>query len=301
MGDQVCKEGALLCSNTSALDIDAIASVTRRPGVVMGTHFFSPANVMLLLENVRGAQTTDTTISTCMEWGKKIGKWPILVGNCPGFVGNRMLAQYTTKAMELLDFGIFPHQVDTAIAKFGMKMGPFAMQDLVGLDLGIQALKKKNEWKPQTNIKHAIIESGRLGQKNGKGYYEYDENRKPSPSAAVNDLISRMAAGPKRPFTEAEIIHWAFFPLVNEGFKVLEEGIAQRPGDIDVCYVHGYGYPRVKGGPMHWADTVGLALVRDGLKKMGIAPSALLETCVANKSTLAKYWPKHVKAKLSKL
>jgi 3-hydroxyacyl-CoA dehydrogenase len=328
--DEVAKPGAFICSNTSMLDIDAIAAETSRPEYVMGTHFFSPANVMKLLENVRGAKTSDLTIATCMAWGKRIGKWPILVGNCHGFVGNRLIGQYSGMATKVLDMGVMPVEVDSAIEKFGNKMGPFRMADMVGLDLGIQANKKKGLFKPDVNVKDAIIDAGRLGQKNGKGYYDYADGRTAAPSAEVNALIAKMAAAKgvaKRTFTgavwcivctlmlysltasltifslaEEELVGRMFFPLINEGFKVLEEGFAQRPSDIDVCYVHGYGFPRYRGGPMYYADKVGLAVVRDTLKEVGIKPAALLEECVVAGKTLAAYWKEHqaVAAKHSK-
>jgi 3-hydroxyacyl-CoA dehydrogenase len=298
--DAVAKPGAFLCSNTSALNVDEIAAVTSRPEFVMGTHFFSPANVMKLLENVRGKKTSDVTISTCMNWGKEIGKWPILVGNCPGFVGNRLIFVYSGMASKALEAGALPADVDAAIEGFGSQMGPFRMDDMVGLDLGIQARKKAGTFRPDVSIKGAVIDAGRLGQKNGKGYYDYADGRTATPSPEVNALITKMAqkkGAPKRTFTKEELVGRMFFPLVNEGFKVLEEGFCQRPADIDVCYVHGYGFPRYRGGPMYYADKVGLKTVRDTLVEMGLKPAALLEECVNADSTLAKYWPKFQKAK----
>jgi len=296
--DAVAKPGAFLCSNTSALNIDKIADATSRPEYVMGTHFFSPANVMKLLENVRGTKTSDVTIATCMAWGKEIGKWPILVGNCPGFVGNRLIGQYSGMAGRILEGGAMPADVDSAIEGFGNKMGPFRMADMVGLDLGIQAQKKAGMFKPDQNIKDAIVDAGRLGQKNKKGYYDYADGRTATPSAEANALISKIREKrgiPKKEFTKEELVGRMFFPLVNEGFKVLGEGFCQRPADIDVCYVHGYGFPRYRGGPMYYADKVGLKTVRDTLVEMGMKPAALLEQCVAADSTLAKFWPKYQK------
>jgi len=263
----------------------------------MGTHFFSPANVMLLLENVRGAKTSDLTVSTCMNWGKQIGKWPILVGNCPGFVGNRLIGHYSNMSRQILEYGLKPAAVDAAIENFGNKMGPFRMDDMVGLDLGIQAHQKAKQFKPDGNIKHAVIAAGRFGQKNKKGYYDYADGRTATPSAEVDTIVDKFVAAkgtPKRSFTDAEIVGFMYFPLINEGFKVLEEGFAQRPADIDVCYVHGYGFPRYHGGPMYYADNmVGLKVVRNTLLDMKIKPAALLEECVAAGETLAKYWPKY--------
>jgi len=296
--DAVAKPGAFICSNTSALDIDEIASATSRPEFVMGTHFFSPANVMKLLENVRGSKTSDVTIATCMNWGKEIGKWPILVGNCPGFVGNRLMYVYAAMATRLLEQGATPADVDGAIEGFGLKMGPFRMDDLIGLDLGIQAKRKSGEFQPDSNIKDAIVDRGRLGQKNGKGFYDYSDGRSATPSAEVDALIAKMAEKkgvPKHAYTKEGLVQSCLFALINEGFKVLEEGFCQRPADIDVCYVHGYGFPRYRGGPMCYADKVGLKLVRDTLQGMGVKPSALLEDCVAADSTLAKFWPRRQK------
>lgn len=298
--DMVCKPGAFICSNTSALDIDAIAGVTKRPEFVMGTHFFSPANVMLLLENVRGSKTSDLTIATCMEWGKTIGKWPILVGNCPGFVGNRLIGQYNVHAFNALKAGALPQEVDAAIENLGMKMGPFRMADMVGLDLGIQARKKSGAYQPSKDVRDGLVESGRLGQKNGKGFYNYSDGRTASPSQESDALIARITGASRRSFSDAELQLRLFAPLVNEGFKTLEEGFAQRPADIDVCYVHGYGFPRYRGGPMHWADAVGLDKISVQLEEMKLKPSALLLECVGAKTTLAKHWPRYVKSKQAK-
>jgi 3-hydroxyacyl-CoA dehydrogenase len=251
---------------------------------------------MKLLENVRGKHTNDLTIATCMKWGKTIGKWPILVGNCPGFVGNRLIGQYSGMAAKILDTGATPAGVDGAIEAFGNKMGPFRMADMVGLDLGIQANKKAGRFRPDVNIKDAIIDAGRLGQKNGKGYYDYADGRTATPSPEVDAMIAAMAekkGAPARSFTDEELVGRMFFPLINEGFKVLEEGYAQRPSDIDVCYVHGYGFPRYRGGPMYYADKVGLDVVLATLKEIGIAPAKLLEDCVAAGMPLAKYWAEH--------
>jgi len=296
--DQVTKPGALLCSNTSALDIDEIAAATSRPELVMGVHFFSPANVMKLLENVRGAKSSDQTISTCMKWGKTIGKWPILVGNCPGFVGNRLIGKYNEMARVVLAQGALPQQVDAAIEAFGNKMGPFRMGDMVGLDLGVGALKKHGLFDPEKQMQHALVAAGRLGQKNKKGFYDYADGRTATPSEEANAVIAgvQKALGlPQQQFTAEQLVHRMFFPLINEGFKVLEEGFATRPADIDVCYVHGYGFPRYRGGPMYYADKIGLPLVRDTLVEIGLQPSALLEACVAQGATLAKYWKNQAK------
>jgi 3-hydroxyacyl-CoA dehydrogenase len=290
--DQVTKPTCFLCTNTSFLDIDEIASATKRPDRVMGTHFFSPANVMKLLENVRGRKTSDETIASLMEWGKRIGKWVILVGNCDGFVGNRMMALYSGQARTMLEEGATPSQVDGVALEFGMRMGPLAVADLVGIDLGSQALKKKGLWSPSTTVPHALVEAGRLGQKAGKGYFDYVE-RKQQPSPQAQEIIRQVASNKKvsqRELSKTEIEQRLFFPLINEGFKILEEGMAQNPADVDVCYVHGYSWPRYRGGPMLYADQVGLAKVLAGLEALKIQPAGLLRKCVAEKTTLAKYW-----------
>jgi len=293
--DEVCKPDAFLCTNTSALDIDEVASAVspaRRPQV-MGTHFFSPANVMKLLENVRGKDTSDLTIATMMQWGTEIGKWCILAGNCSGFIGNRMLGYYSAGAGGAIAGGALPEQVDAAAKKFGMRMGPMAMADLVGLDLGIQAWKKAGQYKPAEDPKHALIESGRLGQKSKAGWFDYKEDRSSAPSPVVTDMLRKMFPLKGAAPTEEEITRALFMPMINDGFKVLEEGMAQRPSDIDVCYVYGYNFPKVKGGPMHYADSIGLENVKATLVQMGIKPAQLLEDCIAAKKPLAKYWAKN--------
>jgi len=293
--DSICKPGAFLCSNTSFLDIDEIASVTSHPELVMGTHFFSPANVMKLLENVKGAKTSDVTIASMMEWGKRIGKWAILVGNCDGFVGNRMMKFYGGQARLMALEGATPTAIDKAARAFGMRMGPMAMSDLVGIDLGIQAVKKSGQYKPDSNIQHALVEAGRLGLKTGTGYFDYAD-RKPVHSEAVASILSAVAANngiKQKEISDAEIVERLFYPLINEGFKILSEGIANKPADVDVCYVHGYGFPRYRGGPMFYADSVGLEKVAASLEKMGVEPASLLKQCVDNKMTLAKYWKKN--------
>jgi len=296
--DAVLKPGAFLCSNTSELSIDEIASVTSRPELVMGTHFFSPANVMKLLENVRGAKTSDETIATMMEWGRRIGKWCILVGNCHGFVGNRMIASYNKTAREMLLEGLQPHEVDAAALAFGWKQGPCAMGDLVGLDLGMQAIKKAGAYDPERVLQHALVHAGRCGQKSKAGFYDYDEKRRPVPSPVAQEIIRKVAANVgKKPvqMTEEQIQQRLVFPLINEGFKILAEGMAQRPADIDSCYIHGYSFPRVKGGPMFYADQVGLDHVQAVLEGMGVEPAPLLKECVAQQTTLQRYWKKRAK------
>ena len=270
--DAVCKPDAFLCTNTSALDIDAIASVCkpeRRP-LVMGTHFFSPANVMKLLENVRGRETSDYTIATMMQWGTDIGKWCILAGNCQGFIGNRMVGFTSGAARGALAQGALPEEVDRAAVDFGMRMGPMAMADLVGLDLGIQAWKKAGTYNPKKIPQHALIDMGRLGQKANAGWFDYKDSRKGSPSNVVTDMLRTMYPLKGTPPNQQDITLSLFMPNINEGFKILEEGTAQKPSDIDVCYVYGYNFPKVKGGPMFYADTIGLPTVKSTLETLAL-------------------------------
>jgi len=298
--DRVCKPGSFLCSNTSALDIDEIASATNRPEFVIGTHFFSPANVMKLLENVRGKYTNDETILTAMAFGKKIKKVACLVGNCHGFVGNRMIHFYSKEASSMIVEGALPHQVDKVAYEFGMPMGPFQMIDLVGLDLGWRERKRAGTANPKLDVTDALCESGRLGQKTKKGYYQYDDNRRPIPDPEVEKVIievSKNRSINRRSFTDEEIIERLFYPLINEGFKILEEGFAQRPSDIDVVYCYGYGFPRYRGGPMKYADEVGLDNIVNSLKKYGYQPSNLLVEA-SKKGSLAKLWKEKTKSKL---
>jgi len=256
--DEICKPEAIMASNTSALDINEIASVTSRPEQVIGLHFFSPANVMKLLEVVRGAETNDTVIATSMSVAKKIGKIGTLVGVCHGFVGNRMLFQRRLEADRMILDGATPAQVDSVLVDFGFPMGPFAMSDLAGLDIGWKAEDSKGD-----SIRDIMNESGRKGQKNGKGYYTYDlETRAATPDPEVVQMIKDFAAREgheQREVTDQEVLERCLYPMVNEGAKILEEGIAIRGSDIDVVWVNGYGWPVYRGGPMHWADTVGLS------------------------------------------
>eukprot|EP00966_Prymnesium_polylepis_P051832 1200224-Prymnesium_polylepis.1 len=264
----------------------------------MGTHFFSPANVMRLLENVRGAASSERLVASMMAWAKAIGKLPILVGNCPGFVGNRLLYKYSAAAADAVLEGASPAQVDSALEAFGMRMGPFLMADLVGLDLGQQAARKQGAWRPATDLKHALVDAGRLGQKSRAGYYDYADGRTPTASNDVSEIAGRVRAAAGRggdgaSLSAAAIVERVLFPLVNEGFLVLAEGHAQRPSDIDVCYLHGYGFPRHRGGPMHYADAVGLSHVASSLSALGVQPAPLLQACVDAGATLAEYWPRH--------
>ncbi len=260
--DQICKPGAIMASNTSALDVNQIAAATSRPEDVIGLHFFSPANVMKLLEVVRGDKSSDTTVATSMAIAKKINKIGVLVGVCHGFVGNRMLFQRGIEANKIILEGATPAQVDRVLFDFGFPMGPFAMSDLAGLDIGWKA-----ETSTSSNVRELMCESGRRGQKNGKGYYTYDpETRASTPDPEVEQMIRDFAGRQgieQREVTDQEVLERCLYPMVNEGAKILEEKIAIRGSDIDVVWVNGYGWPVYRGGPMFWADTVGLTEVAD--------------------------------------
>jgi 3-hydroxyacyl-CoA dehydrogenase len=283
--DAIAKPGAILASNTSYLDIDEIASVTKRPESVLGMHFFSPANVMRLLEVVRGDKTAKPVIATVMQLAKKIGKIAALVGVCHGFVGNRMLAQRQREAQALILEGAMPWDVDRVLHEFGMPMGPFAMSDLAGLDIGWS-----KETTSSSTIREILCEHDRRGQKTGAGFYDYDENRNAEPSPIVEKIILDFAAAKginRRAVADREILERCLYPIINEGAKILEEGKAQRASDIDIVWINGYGWPVYRGGPMFYGDTVGLdkvlAAMRGFQATMGDAfkPAALLETLVA--------------------
>jgi len=283
--DAICKPGAILATNTSGLDIDEIASVTKRPESVIGLHFFSPANVMRLLEIVRADHTSKEVIATSMKLAKKIGKVAVLVGVCPGFVGNRILGQRQREAQKLVMEGAMPWDIDRVLYDFGFPMGPFAMSDLAGLDIGWVKERSKGE-----SIRDVLCEMDRRGQKTGAGYYDYDENRnaKPSPvtEKVIKDFIVKTGANP-REVTDEEILERCIYPMINEGAKILEEGKAIRPSDIDVVWQNGYGWPVYRGGPMWYGDHVGLpkvlAKMQEFHAKMGdqFKPSPLLEKLVA--------------------
>ncbi len=264
--DTVTKDHAILASNTSGLDIDAIAASTNRPEKVVGTHFFSPANVMRLLEVVRGKDSSDETMATVMALGKKMGKAAVVSLNAPGFIGNRMLAGYTYQANMLLLEGALPNQVDSALESFGMSMGPFRMMDLVGLDLGWRARKLAKMETPLANkISDALCEQERFGQKTSKGFYNYSEgSRAPNPAPeneAIYMEISDQNNIERREISDQEIIDRCILALVNEGARILEEGVAQRSGDMDIVYINGYGFPIWRGGPMFYANQQGLSNV----------------------------------------
>jgi 3-hydroxyacyl-CoA dehydrogenase len=264
--DAICKPDAVLATNTSTLDVDEIASATKRPESVIGTHFFSPANVMRLLENVRGRKSSKTTIATAMTIGRRIGKVPVLVGVCYGFVGNRMLHQRGLQAEKLILEGAAPHQVDRVLTDFGFPMGPFAMSDLAGLDVGWRIRKGRGVKAP---VADRICELGRFGQKTGAGYFKYEKgDRTPVPDLEVEKIIVDVATSmgiTRRAISDEEILQRLLYPMVNEGAKILDEKIAIRASDIDVIWVYGYGWPVYRGGPMFWADSIGLRALRDRL------------------------------------
>ncbi|KAI6244385.1 3-hydroxyacyl-CoA dehydrogenase [Aphelenchoides fujianensis] len=283
--DKIAKPGAILATNTSYLDVNEIAAVTSRPESVIGTHFFSPANVMRLLELVRGDKTSKEVIATCMKLSKTIGKVAVLVGVCYGFVGNRMLAQRQREAQKLILEGAMPWDVDRVLYDFGLPMGPFAMSDLAGLDIGWDPAKTSS-----STVREVLCEMDRRGQKNGKGFYDYDENRNASPSPVVEQVIRDFAEKrqiQRRQITDQEILERCLYPMVNEGAKILEEGKAIRASDIDIVWINGYGWPVYRGGPMFWGELVGLDKILAKMKEFqaqygdDFKPSALLERLVA--------------------
>ncbi len=289
--DAACKPGTILATNTSSLDVDEIAAATKRPESVVGTHFFSPANIMKLMENVRGAKTSPDVLATVMKLSKEIGKVGVMVGVCDGFVGNRMLYAYRNQAEFLLEEGALPEQIDKVIYDFGFPMGPFAMGDLAGLDVGYMVRQHRRKTRPSnarySYIADRIYESGRYGQKNGKGWYLYpDGSRTPVPDPEIAKLIesiSKELGIKRRPVSDQEILERCMFTHINEGAKILGEGIATRPSDIDLVWIHGYGYPIGRGGPMFYADTVGVGKVNETMKKLYdehgdmLKPAPLLE------------------------
>ena len=285
--DKIAKQGAILASNTSYLDIDEIAAATSRPDHVLGMHFFSPANVMRLLEVVRGAKTAKPVIATAMQLARKIGKVGVLVGVCYGFVGNRMLAQRQREAQKLILEGAMPWDVDRVIYDFGLPMGPFAMSDLAGLDIGWSKAASKS-----STIREILCEMDRRGQKTGAGFYDYDEQRNAKPSPVVEKIILDFAAKKginRRSISDEEILQRCIYPMINEGAKILEEGKAQRASDIDIVWINGYGWPVYRGGPMFYADLIGpekvLAKLKEFEATMGddFKPAPLLERIVAEK------------------
>ena len=284
--DRIAKPGAILASNTSYLNVDEIAGATSRPQDVIGLHFFSPANVMRLLEIVRGAETSKPVIATCMQLAKKIGKVAVLVGVCPGFVGNRMLSQRQREANKLILEGAMPWDVDRVLYDFGLPMGPFAMSDLAGLDIGWSRERSSG-----STIREVLCEMDRRGQKTGAGFYDYDAERRATPSAVTETVIRDFAAKSgvnTRTISDDEILERCIYPMINEGAKILDEHIAIRASDIDVVWVNGYGWPVYRGGPMHYADEIGPKRVLDAMKRFEaelgdqFKPSPLLERVAAD-------------------
>ncbi|XP_069839379.1 peroxisomal bifunctional enzyme [Dendropsophus ebraccatus] len=325
----VCKSDAFLCTNTSGLDIDEIASVTKHPDLVIGTHFFSPANIMRLLEVVRGRHTSLTTIATAMNLGKTLGKVAVLVGNCPLFVGNRLLGPYLEQASYLLEEGCYPEDVDKTLEDFGFAMGPFRMMDLAGLDVGWRSRMEKglagnkvplgtparqrqgNRYSPLADM---LCEMGRFGQKAGKGWYQYEKagGRFAQPDPWVKDFLQKYRSThqiKQQPTTPELILEHCLYGLINEGFRVLEDGIASGAEDIDVIYNNGYGWPKYRGGPMYYASTVGLSKVLDvldGYHKQNpdvpsMKPAFLLKKLVAVGEPPIKEWRTQVGSFVHKL
>jgi len=315
--DKICKPSCILATNTSTLDVDEIASATSRPEKVIGMHFFSPANVMMLLENVRGSKTDDQTIATATMAGKLIGKVPVLVGNCFGFVGNRVMFPYGREAEALVDEGASPYDVDKVIYKFGMAMGPFQVNDLSGLDVGYKIRKARgmidnhSDYYPHTTA-DLLTKMKRLGQKTKSGWYDYSRNRRGKPDPKVLEIINntRKQKGlTPQSFDTKTIEERCIFALINEAFKTLDDGIAQRPLDVDAIWVFGYGFPVTKGGPCYYADRVGAKYIVKRIKEFSKAEprntswkiSPLLQRCADENTKVYKLYKKMAKAKQAKM
>ena len=327
-----CKPSAVLCTNTSSLDIDALAKTTSRPERVMGTHFFSPANVMKLLENVKGKAASPSTLATCQAMGRLIGKVAVLVGNCDGFVGNRMLGPYAAEARILLEEGASVEQVDKAMTDFGFPMGPLTLADMVGLELFWRMRKAAGNMDLETKVSIGpyeigdwLCEKGRFGQKTGRGFYIYGKERSdkrvdPELVLAIESIAQSKGIKRRQPasYNQTEIEQRLLFPMVNEGFKILQEGMAQRASDIDIIYIYGFGFPPVRGGPMHWAEKqIGLGNVLEAIRKMKsdreskaikgwkvrdyLQVSPLLELCVKEGLGINEGLKRWINAKQSKL
>lgn len=303
--DKAVKPSAILASNTSYLNVDEMAQVVSpaRKSKVIGMHFFSPANVMKLVEVIKGEYTSKVTISTIMSESSRLKKWPVLVNNSHGFVGNRMLANYSQVAVWLVLQGNSPMSVDVAAYDFGMPMGPLRMHDLVGLDIGYQARKRNGQVDEDKNITDAFIAAERLGMKNGKGWYDYEDGRTQKVSKEANDIVTRVVKNnnlPKKVLSKQQIQEYLFFPIINEGFNVLNDKVALKPADIDAVFIHGYNFPRVTGGPMFHADIVGTKTVLEVLERIYnetsnklYKPAPLLKQVVASGLSLEKFWKKN--------
>jgi 3-hydroxyacyl-CoA dehydrogenase len=279
--DEIVRRGAILASNTSTLNLDAIARFTKRPRDVIGLHFFSPANLMRLLEVVRGAETANDTLATAMALARKIGKIAVVAGVCDGFIGNRMVARYGMAAHDLLVAGALPQQIDAALQNFGMAMGPFRMADLAGLDIGWAIRKRRAAEFPHedfSNVADILCEAGRFGQKTGAGFYRYEAGARDAiPDPAVTAIIERYRESKgvaARPVPDAEIVERCIYALINEGARIVDEGIAQRSSDVDLVYLNGYGFPAHRGGPLFHGDSVGLITVARALSRIAAAPGA---------------------------
>ncbi len=300
--DRICQPGAILASNTSRLDIDEIAAFTKRPAQVLGMHFFSPANVMRLLEVVKGRETDGNVVAAVFRLARRIGKLPVLVGVCDGFVGNRMVSPYTREAHFLLEEGATPSQVDEALQRFGLAMGPLRMADMAGLDISWAFRKRMAPTRPAhlrySRVADRLCEQGRFGQKTGSGFYRYEPgSRTPLEDPDVLALIETCAREDgiaRRVVEDEEIVQRTMYALVNEGARILEEGIARRASDIDVIYVNGYGFPVHRGGPLFYADQQGLDQVLATIRQFHAAhgelwrPAPLLERLVAQGRTFSE-------------
>jgi 3-hydroxyacyl-CoA dehydrogenase len=296
--DAAARPGCILATNTSTLDVDEIACATSRPQDVIGLHFFSPAAVMRLVEVVRGHATSPAALASAVAFAKRIGKVPVVVGNCRGFVGNRMMFPYMYEAQFIVEEGATPEQVDNALTQFGMAMGIFAVDDMAGLDVAWRVRQELGHFSDPAERRPLVADKlnamGRIGQKAGKGWYRYDEQRKPIPDPEVVELIratAREAGIPQRTFTDEEIVERCVYALINEGARVLEEGMAERASDVDVIYVNGYGFPLWRGGPMFYADRTGQPAIAARIaafqKELGDrwAPAPLLSQLAASGRT----------------
>jgi 3-hydroxyacyl-CoA dehydrogenase len=301
--DAVMKRGAILATNTSTLDVDQIAAATSRPQDVIGTHFFSPANVMRLLEVVRGKKTAKDVLATVMQLAKRLKKVAVVSGVCDGFIGNRMLEQYVRQSLFLVDEGASPQQIDAALTRFGMAMGPFTMYDMAGMDIGYAIRQRRYVEKPHitySRLADRVVELGRLGQKTAKGWYRYEPgSRTPLPDPEIDALIHAYRAEigiVPRPISDEEIVQRCVYALVNEGARILEEGIALRAGDIDVVYLNGYGFPVARGGPMFYAQTAGLSNVLATMQRFAgnryADPAFWKPAPLLVASAEARRWPK---------
>jgi 3-hydroxyacyl-CoA dehydrogenase len=301
--DALLKPSAILASNTSALDIDAIAAVTGRQEQVLGLHFFSPAHIMKLLEIVRGAKTSRAVLDATLALGQRMGKVSVVSGNCPGFIGNRMLKTYVQEARSILLEGAYPHQVDGALQGFGFAMGPFRMYDVVGIDLEWRAreLAGQGQDAPTVQVDNRLCELERFGQKSGKGYYLYEAGSRQAQHDPIVDAlvleVSESLGFTRREIGAEEILERCLLALVNEGAKILEEGIAESARDVDLVYLNGYGFPADKGGPLAWADAQGLGAIRDRLARLAQEngahwqPAAIIERLAAANGRFADVKP----------